>query len=234
VALHIALGQKTKGRQDKISGGSRNPPVPLRLDVDALIRDMILILCSWDERIAEAHQLTRPATWMSRYRRDQVAIVATVGALSPRLPDLLRLPAMPMVRVYSVAAADELTSDWIGRMHRLAGFAEVYADLDGAAAGLEFLKLDYRCRKTLGHTLPPPIRLDGVPCKRCEMLALELAPEPQYRSACAECGDLLTATEYAEWACRYAAWARQQVEAGDLEPNDPIEYAKLAGTKLSA
>jgi hypothetical protein len=232
VALHLNMGEKPRGHHDRVSGGSRTPPVPVRLDVDALIRDMVLILMSWDERIADAHQLTRPATWLSRYRRDQVTIVATVNALTPRLPDLLQLPAQAMIRMYSLSAAADLPKGATGRVHRSAGFAEVYADLDGAAAGLELLRLDYRCRRTLGHTLPPPIQLDGMPCKRCEMLALEVAPEPQYRSCCAECGDLLTAGEYREWACRYAAWARQQVEAGGLIPNDPPTFTKITGIRL--
>jgi hypothetical protein len=227
VALRVAIGDKPRGRDDKVSG-SRAAPVPVRLNVDALIRDMITILCSWDERIADAHQLTRPATWLTRLRRDEVTIPATVGALTPRLPDLLQLPPSPMWRTCSLHAAAALPAGTPGRVHPLAGYAEVFTELDGTGAGLELLRLDYRCRRVLGHTTPPPVRLDGVPCRQCEALALEVAPEPQYRSLCADCGHLMSHAEYRDWARQYAAWARQRVMSGDLEPNDPAAYQKIA------
>lgn len=227
VLLHMALGEKGRVTDDRVSG-SRTPPVPVRLDVDALIRDMILVLCSWDERVADAAKLTRPATWMSRYRRDQVAIPATVATLAPRLGEVLCYPAATMIRVCSLKAAAQLPPSQVARVNGTGGYAEVWADLDGAGAGQEFLRLDRRCRHVLGQTLPPPAGLDGIPCRHCDALALQVAPEPEYRSQCSECGDLLTAGEYREWVGNYAAWARRQVAAGDLEPNDLPAYAKIA------
>jgi hypothetical protein len=235
VMLHMALGAKTRVPDDKVSG-SRQAPVPIRLDVDTLVRDMVLILCSWEERVADAAQLTRPATWLSRYRRDQVSIPAAVTTLAPRLPELLQYRATPMIRVIPIgtrkadaaAQAAVQARGLTGRAHRSAGYAEVYADLDGSAAGLEFLHLEYRCRRTLGQTIPPPVLLEGIPCRSCDALALEAAPEPQYKSSCAECGELLTEIEYRGYVKQYDHWVRRQVAAGEITPNHMAEYAKLA------
>jgi hypothetical protein len=227
VLLHMALGEKTRLADDRVSG-SRTPPVPLRLDVDALIWDMVLILCSWDERVADAEKLTRPATWLSRYRRHQVAIPATTATLAPRLRDVLCYPPQSMFRVYGLKAAELLPADQVTRVNTAGGYAEALVDLDGAGAGLEFLRLERRCRHALGQTLPPPADLDGIPCRRCDHLALQVAPELEYRSCCSNCGDLLTPEEYKTWVDRYAAWARRQVCAGELNPADVRAYAKLA------
>jgi hypothetical protein len=237
VELRQAIGEKPRGITDKVSG-SRAAPIPVRLDVDALIRLMVVVLCSWEERLADVAQLTRPATWLSRYRRDQVSIPAAVKVIGPRVDDLLQLAVQPMIRTIPIdtKAADAAALETVragkltGRAHRSAGYAEVYADMDGAAAGLEILYLDHRCRQTLGQTPPRPVVLDGVPCrnKDCEMLSLEVAPEPQYRSECGECGDLMSADEYARHTRRYATWARSQVAAGNVEPAHLDDYRKAA------
>jgi hypothetical protein len=227
VLLTMALGEKTRITDDRVSG-SRTPPVPVRLDVDALIWDMVLIVCSWDERVADREKLTRPSTWLLRYRRHQVAIPAAVTAIAPRLRDVLTYPAQTMFRVYGLKAAELLPPGQVVHVNRIGGYAEALVDMDGAAAGTEFLRLERRCRHALGQTLPPPVELEGIPCKRCDQLALQVAPEPEYRSACANCGDLLTAAEYKTWIDQYAAWARRQVSAGEVMPHDVQGYARLA------
>jgi len=236
VHLRTVIGVKGQSGGDKVTM-SRSAPLPVRLDVDALIRDMILILCSWDERIADLAQLTRPSAQLSRCRRDETVIPAAVAALAPRMDMLLKLQPAAMWRVLPIrfrrGQPPEIPglaghANPAGYAHPHAGYAEVNIDLDGAAAGLELLQLERRCRRTLGLTLPPPVTLDGIPCRRCEHLALEAAPEPQYKSACADCGDLLTPEEYRTWTRTYEAWARAQVLAGELEPSDPAGFSKLA------
>jgi hypothetical protein len=227
VLLTMALGEKTRVTDDRVSG-SRTPPVPVRLDVDALIWDMVLILCSWDERAADREKLTRPATWLSRYRRHQVAIPAAVTTLAPRLRDVLCYPPQAMFRIYGLAAAALLPAGQVTRVNTTGGYAEALVDMDGAAAGTEFLRLERRCRHALGLTLPPPADLEGIPCRRCDQLALQVAPELEYRSECANCGSLLGPEEYKVWVDQYAAWARGQVSAGELTPADVQGYAKLA------
>jgi hypothetical protein len=235
VSLHMILGQKTRIPDDRVSG-SRTAPVPLRLDVDELIRDMVMILCSWEERAADAGRLTRPATWMSRYRRDQVSIPAAVAVLEPRLEEVLLFRSQPMIRVIPIgtrksdaaAAASMEARKMTGWAHRSAGYAEIFEFLDGAAAGLEFLQLDYRARRTLGQTQPPPEMLDGIPCRECDALALEAAPEPEYKACCQVCGWLPSEEEYLAHVRRYGYWVRRQVAAGEVEPANMAEYAKLA------
>lgn len=227
VHLHTQIGLKGQGGGVRVTM-SKTAPIPIRLDVDALIRHMIVILCSWDERIAAQARLSRPDTLLSRCRRDQKIIPAAVAALSPRVTVLLQLPPETMWRAVTLRAAADPPAGAVTRLHKHAGWAEMLTDLSGADAGLELLDLEHKCRATLGQTLPPPVALDGVPCRRCELLGLEVAPEPQYRSVCADCGDLLTPEEYREWTRRYSVWARGQVTAGDIEPADLVSYTKIA------
>ena len=229
VALHLILGAKTRVTDERVSG-SKTAPIPLRVDVDAILRDMVASLHSWHVRIAAAQSLQQPQV---RRVRDQVALQSAVRVLSPRLEDLLRLRPAPMSRKLSVRAAAQLPPGTAGHVRvidkktKIPLFADVTLVLSGACAGLEILELDYRARHLLGLTTPPPVRLDGVPCKRCDLLALEVPPEPQYKSSCSACGDLLTQSEYEDWCKLYAAWARQQIDAQGLEPDS---YATLALT----
>lgn len=230
VGLHLMLGQKTRVTDERVSG-SRTAPIPLRADVDALARDMTVSLASWHARIAAAQSLT---SLPAGRRRQQVIVTAAVRTLAPRIEDLLRLGPAPMLRHFTIRAAALLPEGTPGQLHMLDEqrkhplYADVTLMLNGAAAGLEILELDYRARHVLGLTVPPPARLEGIPCKRCDMLALEVAPEPQYKSACSACGDLLTQDEYDDWVKLYAAWARQQIQSQGLEPDRYQDLAAAA------
>lgn len=222
VELRVQLGAKSQISEDKVSG-SRTPPVPVRLDFDAIIRDMILILCSWEERLAHVERLERPYTRLSRYRRDEVALPAAVDTLTAHFDRLLALPAEPMMRVRSLRAAAELPEGTAGMVHADAGYAECILDLDGADAGLELIHIHYRARSALRMTNPPPERLDGIPCRKCEMLSLERAAPPrssegiEYWSECTQCGHLMRRDEYLQWTKLYAAYVREQQTLPMLE-----------------
>jgi hypothetical protein len=222
VALRVELGSKRQQADDRVSG-SRTPPVPLRLDFDATIRDMLLILCSWEERVRDAARLTPLETEASRRRRDEVALPAAVKVLTDHFDTLLGLPPAPMARVWSLRAAEEAPDGAIVNWHRDAGYAEMCIDVDGTGAGLELVSLQYRARSALRATNPPPERLLGVPCKRCDHLSLERAapsrsPEgPDYWSECSLCGNLLTRIEYLAWVRLYARWAEDQQVVPMLE-----------------
>jgi hypothetical protein len=215
VDLRSQLGSKTPQGDDRVSG-SRTPPVPVRLDFDELIRDMLLILCSWEETLRSAVQLTPLDTAMSRRRRDEIALPAAVALLTAHFDRLLVLPPAPMRRIRSMRSAAELPEGTLGLVHPAGGYAEIIVDLDGADAGLEIVGLHYRCRSALRQTSPPPERLEGVPCRRCEMLSLERAapsrsPDgPEYWSECTQCGQLMDRSEYFTWIKLYSAWVESQ------------------------
>ena len=235
VALRLAIGQKPRLGEDSRVTGSRDAPIPLRLDIDALIRDMLLILVSWEERVAETADLTRPSAALSRHRRDEIAVPAAVRTLAPRVDILFALAAQPMMRVKPIPAREKVP-DWAaglaaastaGFVHPGGGYVTADIPLAGPDAGLEILNLGDRCRRALRETTPPPLLLDGIPCRRCEHLALTAAPEPEWKSECSQCGDLLSQAEYSEHAKRYAIWAKTAVVEGRIEPTRPDEFAKL-------
>lgn len=94
------------------------------------------------------------------------------------------------------------------------GWVTVLDELDGAKAGSEILDLHWRARKILGETRDRPESFDGVPCRNCDELALERAEPPSdpsldaMHSKCAVCKDEMDREEFAQWAERYAGWAR--------------------------
>jgi hypothetical protein len=222
VELRSQLGSKTPQGDDRVSG-SRTPPVPVRLDYDELIRDMLLILCSWEEALRAAAQLTPLDTVMSRRRRDEIALPAAVTLLAAHFDRLLVLPSAPMRRIRSMRSAAELPEGTLGLVHPVGGYAEVILELDGAQAGLEILGLHYRARSALRQTNPPPEKLDGIPCKKCDMLSLERAAPPrspegtEYWSECGQCGHLMSRIEYLAWVKLYAAWAEERQAVPMLE-----------------
>lgn len=230
VELRIQAGDKPAATGPRVTNRAVHAAAPISLAADALIRDMVTILSSWDERIAAADNLWRPDTALSRARRDEKVIPAAVAALLPRLRQLLSLPPEPMTRYTTIRAAALAPPGTPGRVHPAADYAEVADELDGAAAGLEFLALDWQCRSRLRLTTPLADRLDGIPCRveTCFQLALEVAPEQEYRSVCTACGDLLTPSEYREWVTEYSRQAYAQVMAGKFTPVDPVTFGRLA------
>jgi hypothetical protein len=217
VHLWTLLGEKGPRAGDKITM-SRTPPVPVNLQVDALLRDFVAIVVSWEERLRTAAG-DDVDTELTRRRRDERALSTAVRYLEPRLDDLLALPAEPMMRAMAVIAARTLEPGTLGLVHPAAGYAEVVLALDGAAAGREILHLAYRARSAAGETVPPPVRLAGVPCARpeCEHMALEEVPGDVYKSECTICGHLMTHTEYRAHTIRWAKWARDQQAVPRLE-----------------
>jgi len=140
-----------------------------------------------------------------------------VRLLTGRMDKLLTLPTARMTRNLSLPAAAKLLVKSDGVVHAHAGYAEVRLPLDGACAGQEILRLHHTARALLGETLPPPERLDGIPCRRCDALGLEAAPEPEYKSVCTNCGDILTPDEYRTHTIRYSKWVAAQTTAVLLE-----------------
>lgn len=209
VTLHLEIGNKRQQAADRVSG-SRTPPIPLRADVDALLREYVSVFASWDERVRAAAGLTLPDTGLSRRRRDAVALAAAARLLAAHLDRLLGLPAEPMARAVPLhRIGDDVPEGVRGRVRLDAGYADVPLDLSGADAGLEILGLHYRGRRLAGLTRRPAVVLSGVPCKQCDLVELaEPQDRPQYKSECGSCGHLMTAAEYSSWVGQYAAYVR--------------------------
>ncbi len=190
--LYLRLPDKTVGVGGRVSG-SRTPPVPPNLGVDALMVDIVRILGSWDERVRAVANLSE----LSLRMRDGVALTTMVRTLSAHLDVLLALPPEPMLRSVSIQQAAQLPPGTVGNVRPAAGYADVMLDLSGADAGLEILKLHGRARHMLGLT---PRHQDlPVPCWACGLRTVRrwdgtagLADEAE----CMECGEKYTAQRY--------------------------------------
>lgn len=205
VRLHLELAVKATAFGDKVAG-SRTPPVPPNLAADALMRDTLTVLASWDERVRAAARLTLTDTQLSRRRRHGYAMAEVTRLLLAHLDMLLALPADAMARSYPIDSREDIgriPEGCYGRSNRTGGYADVAVELSGADAGEDILRLHHRARAFLGETRMTE-RLD-VPCPGCDLLMLERRQGSSYAAECRECGRLLTLAEYQQWARLFAA-----------------------------
>jgi hypothetical protein len=204
VRLHCELGNK--GQVSERVTMSRSAPLPLRADIDALLREHLDILASWDERVRMSAGLVLPDTQEQRKRPDHGRMVAAFCAtLAAHLDRLLSLPADAMARSFPLHDLSRIPEGAYGRTNRAGGYAEVVVELSGADAGEEVLSLRYRARSVLGETRMTE-RLD-VPCPdpSCDLLMLVRVQGSEYAAECQACGRLLTEQEYRAWTRLYAA-----------------------------
>lgn len=179
------------------------PSLPLRADVDDVMRSIAEILQSWEERVRDIASLSVIDTQESRRRDTAGAVAQSVTTLSPRLNVLFALEAGPMVRAVPVPGHK-------GEPERI-----TVADLDGRDAGEEILRLHRRAQLILGEAATRPETLDGVPCKRCEAMSLERAEPPSdpkrdamWSQCCVpSCRHQMTKKDFDAWAAWYARWA---------------------------
>lgn len=194
--LHLALilPEKGSGAEPRVSG-SRTPPVPPRLDVDALMVEIVQTAWAWWERVALVARLSIP----DGRERDGFAISRMCTSLTAHLDVLLGLPPEWMGRRVTVRkAADLLAAGGVsGTVRPNAGYAEVFQDRSGADAGLDFLTLDRRCKHLLGLT--PQHQDLPVPCWACQERTVRrwdgaagLADEAH----CLSCGETYTHERY--------------------------------------
>jgi hypothetical protein len=205
VRLHCELGNKGQA-SERVTMSRRSAWLPLRADIDALLREHLDILASWDERVRLAAGLVLPDTQEQRKRPDHGRMVAAFCAtLAAHLDRLLGLPADAMARSFPLHDLSRIPEGAYGRTNRAGGYAEVTVDLSGADAGEEILSLRYRARSVLGETKMTE-RLD-VPCPdpACDLLMLVRVQGSDYAAECQACQRLLTANEYIQWVRLYAA-----------------------------
>jgi hypothetical protein len=149
------------GQQEERVTGSREAPVPVNLDVQAFMRQIVHITCSWEDQVRAAVHLS---DLPDGRRRDGVALAQACRTLAAHLPTLLSLPPETKIRFVAPAKVSDLEPGtwWTDT----AGDAWAYSDLDGTGAGLEFLQLHGRARGILGLTRQRR-RITEVPCDGC-------------------------------------------------------------------
>lgn len=204
VRLHQELGVKGQGGERVTM--SRSAPIPLRADIDALLREIRDVLASWDERVRTDQHLSDPDTLAAQSRPDHGRQVAGYcRTLCLQLDNLLGLGADAMGRSFPLHNLEKIPEGARGRTNLIGGYAEVTIELDGAAAGEEILRLKHRVRSVLGETRMVE-RLD-VPCPdpACDLLMLERRQGSNYEAECGACGRLLTTADYHAWVRLYAA-----------------------------
>jgi hypothetical protein len=206
------------------------PGVPVRVDVDELMRLLVDVACSWHERVATARKLAPPDTQRTRARQLTAGagtlLDDAVPVLAAYLDDLLALPPGPVTRPWpsllAVVVPDAIVLGAAGDTATLG--------LCGADAGNEVMRLEYAGRAVLGETDPAPEVLHGVTCRSCERRSLRRAAPPQhdgdpaYASECTRCGHLMTAGEYRQWTSMNARYWRERVT--------PAQLAARAGTPV--
>lgn len=224
--LYVSLSAEL-GRPSQLASATRSPfgpRLPLRGDIDAIMRACAEVLTSWHERVAMVASLTLPPEPHrdgSACARPAWYVARAVQVLEPRLDALLALEPGPVRRAASLRDLALMPDGTEGVVRSV--YVAVLADLSGADAGLEILALHRLARSVLGETRQRPVELLGVPCRDpdCDMLALRRAElpsdpaEPEWWSECRACGDKMTYDEYRDWTRRYARWAESAEHAGE-------------------
>ena len=175
------------------------PSLPLRGDVDALMREIAETLLSWEERTRAVARRIPLDTQASRKGDAAEWVSRAAGFLHVSLSVLLALGPEPMVRSRHVSSTEpeQITIEELG----------------GRDAGEEILDLRGQCRKRLGDSRSQPEIFEGVPCKVCDAMALERAEPPSdpskeaMWSVCAACRAMMSKKDFDAWAKWYAAWA---------------------------
>ena len=187
--LAAGIGERPRAGQN--SRSPFGPKLPLRENVDALMRLTAVILCGWEARVRVTARLTL---------RDTLASVHTIGSvkgaaetLDRNLGVLLALQPGWMTRTINLqrgpalgpttsrwvtrvgqppVIADKATGELIDQLRDLAGAEIVRLGVDhvtlmtqagGEDAGAEILRLHYRSLAILGEVGQRADTLDGVP-----------------------------------------------------------------------
>lgn len=149
------------GQQEERVTGSREAPIPVNLDVQAFMRQIVWVACSWEDQVRAAVRLS---DLPDGRRRDGVALAQASRTLTAHLTPLLSLPTETKVRFVPPSKLKDMEpGDW---WTDTAGDAWAYTDMDGTAAALEFLQLHGRARGILGLTRQRR-RITEVPCDGC-------------------------------------------------------------------
>ena len=228
--LHGELGEAP--RRGQTAHSPFGPRLPLREDIDALMRLMAATLCGWEARVRAVPGLGLRPRDPGLPVHTAESVKNSAGKLAAHLEVLLALQPGWMVRAVSLApgrhgrpaAICDKAGQLIERLEPIADtdmvrlgvdFIATLVPLSGEDAGREILGLHYKALSTLGETRKQAETLDGVPCRNpeCEDMALEMAEPPSdpslpaMFSRCASCSATMSREDFTAWAAMYAAWA---------------------------
>jgi hypothetical protein len=202
------------------------PRLPLREDVDALMRLMATALCSWESRVrAKAHWTPRDVdkpihapdavTEAVRVLRENMSVLLAMqpGWMKHTIPFPPGKPMRGAPLPEIPADLEELYGDceivYLGVDH-----LSVMLMLGAADAGNALLKLRSRCLRQLGENRPQAEMFDGIPCRQCgDMGTLERAEPPSdpakeaMHSRCDSCDHKMNLADFQRWARWYGKWA---------------------------
>ena len=205
--LHTELGNPAvRARPVRVPFG---PRIPIRVDIDVIMRAVVESLLSWHERVAAVARLSFP----TGRRRDGYAVSRAVDVLAAHLDAMLALAPEPVTRAWDLRDLEGIPDSTPGVVHAV--YAEICLDLDGGDAGMEIINLRHLSRAAIGETKAKPETFDGIPCRNrdCEDYALEQAEPPSDqnteapKSRCASCGHTMTEVEFIAWADLFGQWA---------------------------
>lgn len=165
----------SRSKQPSVAG-SRERPVPIRVDVVDLTADA---------------REPNPTSQSRRFPDDQVGHLAVATVLDQRVRDwrhtLFPDQHLPAARV------DELTI-WL--RHRADLACDHHPAITEFAAELKQIR--GALAAAAGQAEPRPEPCEGVACSRCDLLALFRRPGDTYRAECGGCGQLYSEQEYTE------------------------------------
>lgn len=177
--VHLRLALPPCGGVGERVSGTRTPPPPLRLDVDALMGELVGITAYWAAEVAAVVGLTTPPRRIDGVQRarDGWALTLACAMLRPRITVLLALAPR-----------------WVD------GDPEP-VELDGGDAALELFTLHHRTRSVLGRTRL--VHRFREPCPHCAVKTLTRADGAD-AVLCDSCGQSLTLDEYEALADAYS------------------------------
>ncbi len=168
VHLYLALPRSSGGGQ-RISG-TRETPIPLSAEVEALMRGIVEAVTCWDELVRDRAGL-HVDTLAAGRSRDSVALTSACRTLAAHLDAFAGLPSCEVLRWDETAGPTTRPAG--AHMERRADpqvGAWTVVDMTGAQGAIELMRLAGRARHLLGRTRLVH-RLD-VPCPTCGVKAL--------------------------------------------------------------
>lgn len=199
VELWIEIGEKPRRGDDRVSG-SREAPVPVRLDVDALMREAEFTLAVWAERVRfeSPAGLALPDTEAGRRQRPGVSLASSAELLCEHLVTLVTLPADMVAWSASLhrvrtELADQIDAEIITGQVKPGGWAALVSEASGADAGMTVLELYHRMRRALG--LNAIVYRLRAPCSSCGAADIRQAQGDEY-AECYSCHRLYNRRDY--------------------------------------
>jgi hypothetical protein len=168
LALHLSIGDQTRRPNQKVSA-SRQPPINLNTDVDALKVAMVEWLTAAAARVAEALNVDDPHPRNNTDSEHARIVWACTRLLASNADRLVSLPADDVMVWLSSAETgypgERLYVDEHGIEHPGVGQVE----MTGAELGLKLVDLRRRARNLLALSVHDKVQL---PCPYCNEISL--------------------------------------------------------------